>query len=330
MGAGRALNNESPSAAFIGISLACVIISQALAYLTSVAGEWPGLMSACAFLAIGVQWIVFLPSAWFHSEKFFDITGSFTYAFLAVFSLVQGGTFHGRQILVTVFVLIWSARLGTFLFIRVSRAGKDGRFEQIKENMPRFFNMWTIQGLWVFLTALPVFCLNSTKEDADFPSWCDYLGMVCFGLGFACEVIADNQKTAFAADPENEGKFISTGLWKFSRHPNYFGEIMLWVGIFFVCSSVFSGFQWVAVESPAFVAFLLMKVSGIPLLEARADEKWGEDQAYQAYKATTPELVPWPTAFSFDNLSDTPGNGGDLEELLIGDDQQPIVETSQV
>jgi len=190
--------------------------------------------------------------------------------------------------------------------------------------------MWTIQGLWVFLTALPVFCLNSTKEDADFPSWCDYLGMVCFGLGFACEVIADNQKTAFAADPENEGKFISTGLWKFSRHPNYFGEIMLWVGIFFVCSSVFSGFQWVAVESPAFVAFLLMKVSGIPLLEARADEKWGEDQAYQAYKATTPELVPWPTAFSFDNLSDTPGNGGDLEELLIGDDQQPIVETSQV
>merc|ERR1711988_222171 len=117
------------------------------------------------------------------TEKFFDLSGSFTYIFLALYSLTMSGHYTARQLLVTLFVIIWATRLGAFLYLRIQRAGKDGRFDEIKHNLPRFFNMWTIQGLWVFLTALPVFCLNATESDAEFPSWTDYLGLVCFGLG---------------------------------------------------------------------------------------------------------------------------------------------------
>lgn len=267
------------------------------------------------------------------TEKFFDLSGSFTYTFLALYSLIQSGHYYPRQLLVTLFVLIWAARLGTFLYLRIQRAknGKDGRFDEIKHNLPRFFNMWTIQGLWVFLTELPLFCLNSTPSDTAFPLWSDYLGLVCFGVGFACEVIADNQKTEFALQPENEGKFIQTGLWAFSRHPNYFGEILLWIGIFFVCSSAFTdAFQWICIISPMFVAFLLIKVSGVPLLEARADQKWGHDPAYLEYKARTPELIPIPSFAALTGVGDASLSAPLMdEEGPVEEDrpsEQPIVE----
>jgi steroid 5-alpha reductase family enzyme len=326
-----ALSNESPAFAFFGISVACLIISQFLAYVTSLPGEWPGIVSNCCLMAIGIQCLMCVPSAILATEKYFDMTGSFAYIFLALYSLFRGGTFHFRQILVTSFVVIWAVRLGAFLHLRIQRAGKDGRFDEIKNNIPRFFNMWTIQGLWVVLTELPVFCLNATEENVVFPMWSDYLGMVCFGFGLALEVIADQQKTEFALNPDNEGKWISTGLWAFSRHPNYFGEIVLWIGIFLIAATTFSDGQWACIESPIFVAFLLVKVSGIPLLEARADEKWGEDEQYQAYKERTPVLIPFPSLESFESRTQT-GGASDLSESLITSedaDQQPIVEIDE-
>lgn len=339
MGRGGALTNESPAVAFFGISIACILISQALAYFTSLPEHWPGTVSTCAFLSIGLQWLIFIPSAMLSTEKFFDLSGSLTYMFLAVYSLTMSGHYTARQLLVTLFVIIWATRLGAFLFLRIQRAGKDGRFDEIKHNLPRFFNMWTIQGLWVFLTELPLFVINSTPapDHSDFPTWSDYLGMVLFGLGFACEVIADNQKTQFSMQPENEGRWIQTGLWAYSRHPNYFGEILLWLGIFFISSSAFTNaFQWLAIESPFFVAFLLMKVSGVPLLEARADAKWGQDPAYQEYKARTPELIPLPTSLSaLAGISDTSLSERLMEDSPADPEQaasetpadQPIVES---
>jgi len=335
-----ALSNESPAVAFFGISIACLIISQTLAYLTSLEDEWPGEISTCALLCIGLQWLMFIPSAFLLTEKFFDMTGTASYFVLAVFSLVRGKTFHLRQLVVTLFVLVWSVRLGAFLYLRVQRAGKDGRFDEIKHNLPRFFNMWTIQGLWVFLTELPLFCLNSIQHDVEFPQWTDYTGMVCAAIGFAFEVIADNQKTEFQANPENEGKWIQTGLWQFSRHPNYFGEILFWIGICLISTTVFSGTQWMCVESPVFVAFLLIKVSGIPLLEKRADMKWGDQAEYQAYKEQTPVLVPLPasvndlmtllSSFMPGPISEPRRSGptSELSESLMNDEgaQQPVVE----
>jgi len=298
-----------------------------LAYITTLPGEWPGINTKAAFMSIGFHWLVFLPSAFLATERFFDVTGQLDYSFLALWSLMAGGTYHTRQFLVTMCVLIWSIRLGIFLYLRIQRKQKDGRFDEIKHHIPRFFNMWTIQGCWVYLTMVPVFCLNATETDVPFPQSSDYFGMVCFGIGFACEVIADNQKTAFAMNPDNEGKWISTGLWALSRHPNYFGEILLWIGIFLMSSTVFTGGQWLAIESPCFVAFLLIKVSGIPLLEARAENEWGHDPTYQAYKEATPELIPWPTSINMSHFMDSPT---DLKQSLMGDaesGQQPMVET---
>jgi len=325
------LSNESPSVAFFGISIACIIISQALAYLATQEGNWPGVVSKCAALAIGLQWVVFVPSAMLQTEKFFDLCGSVTYFTLAIYSLMKGETFYARQVIITLCVVAWAVRLGLFLYLRIQRAGgKDGRFDTIKNNIPRFFNMWTIQGLWVFFTALPVFCLNATKANAPF-GWVDYLGLLCFGLGFTIEVFADNQKTAFSKDEANQDKWISTGLWAFSRHPNYFGEIVLWVGIFLVSSTVLTGGQWISILSPVFVAFLLIKVSGIPLLEARADDKWGNDPAYLEYKANTSVLIPWPNAtnmgMALAAASDSSAGAGLEESLMEG--QPPIVEKAQ-
>jgi len=337
VGSGHALSNNSPSIAFYGISVACIVISQALAYFTSPEGQWPGQLAICALASIGMQWLMFLPSALFGTGSFFDVTGTATYFTLALYSLISQGTYHLRQVIVTLFVLVWSVRLGAFLFQRVKRVGKDQRFDEIKNNMPRFFNMWTIQGLWVFLTALPVFCLNAIAQDSDFPQWTDYVGILLAAVGFSFEVIADNQKTAFRMDPANQDKFISTGLWSFSRHPNYFGEICFWIGIFLACSTMFSGFQWLCLESPLFVAFLLIKVSGIPLLEARAERRWKDDPAYKTYVDTTPVLIPSITKYSVGEIiamlsehREAPPvriGGDDLSEHLIEEGAlQPVVE----
>ena len=114
------------------------------------------------------------------------------------------------------------------------------------------------------------------------------------GLHANFEVVADTQKSAFKADPANAGRFITTGLWSWSRHPNYFGEITLWTGMAVLALPVLSGWNWVALISPVFVFVLLTRISGIPMLEHRARKRWGDDPAFQAYTANTSVLVPLP------------------------------------
>jgi steroid 5-alpha reductase family enzyme len=122
----------------------------------------------------------------------------------------------------------------------------------------------------------------------------DAVGCALWLFGFGIEVMADAQKSAFRNNPDNRGRFISTGLWAWSRHPNYFGEIVLWTGLFLVSVSQLQGLEWLVGLSPVFVAGLLIAGSGIPLLEADADTRWGSDPDYQRYKATTPVLVLRP------------------------------------
>jgi steroid 5-alpha reductase family enzyme len=122
------------------------------------------------------------------------------------------------------------------------------------------------------------------------------VGFLLWILGFGIEVIADRQKSKFRADPQNAGKFINTGLWSWSRHPNYFGEILLWIGVAVITIPVLSGWQWLTLISPIFVAILLTRVSGIPILESLADEKWGGQAEYENYKGKTSLLIPKPPA----------------------------------
>jgi len=120
------------------------------------------------------------------------------------------------------------------------------------------------------------------------------IGFLVWVFGFAFEVTADTQKSRFRADPNNKGKFIHTGLWAWTRHPNYFGEIVLWVGVAIIALPVLRGWQWVTLISPVFVALLITRISGVPLLEKQADERWGGQEDYEAYKERTPVLIPRP------------------------------------
>jgi steroid 5-alpha reductase family enzyme len=147
-----------------------------------------------------------------------------------------------------------------------------------------------LQGLWVFMCTYPalIALASPSKEENTFLA----IGAIVWLVGWIYEVIADQQKTAFNKDPQNAGQFINVGVWKQSRHPNYVGELVLWTGITIIAAPVYQGSQWLALITPVFVYWLLNKVSGVNLLEERADKKWGHDPAYQAYKKDTPIFFP--------------------------------------
>lgn len=240
--------------------------------------------------AFVIQWVVFVPSYVARTERFFDLTGSVTYIAVTV-GVLLAGSWDARRVLLAVLVLVWAVRLGVFLFGRVSRSGADDRFDEIKGSFPRFLAVWTIQGLWVSVTAAAAWIAISASRQVGIDAFA-VVGFVLWAAGFAVEVVADQQKSRFRADPANRGRFISTGLWSRSRHPNYFGEILLWIGVAVIALPVLEGWQWVGLVSPVFVAVLIIRVSGIPLLEAKAEAKWGGQPDYEAYKQTTPVLVP--------------------------------------
>lgn len=250
-----------------------------------------------AAIALAINWLAFVPAAITKSERFYDLTGTLTY--LAVTAFVVATTYRARGLtiidLVTAsLVVVWALRLGSFLVVRIRRAGKDARFDEMKTRPARFFVAWTLQGLWVFLTMLAAIAVLTRHEAQPMISPAVVVGWCVFVIGFAIEIVADRQKSAFSRRAENAGRFIESGLWAWSRHPNYAGEILLWTGMCVSAVEVMHGPLVVIVLSPLFVFVLLRFVSGVPLLEARADAKWGEDPAYRAYKERTPLLVLRP------------------------------------
>jgi steroid 5-alpha reductase family enzyme len=244
-------------------------------------------------LAFVIQWLAFIPAYLFQSESFFDLTGSITYISITALAVILSPIVDGRSILLSALVIIWAVRLGSYLFSRIRKAGKDSRFDDIKPSFLRFLNTWTIQGLWVTFTASAawVAITTNTRKELDIFA---LVGFLVWVVGFTIEVVADVQKSRFRADPKNKGRFISNGVWACSRHPNYFGEILLWVGVAIIVLPVLHGWQWISLISPLFVTLLITRVSGVPMLEKRADEKWGGQEDYEAYKKRTPVLVPIP------------------------------------
>ena len=249
----------------------------------------------CAVLCIGVQWIAWIPASMAKTERFYDLTGGLTYLIVVGFSLWAGSQSEApslRELIVSLLVVIWALRLSSFLYFRIHRTGKDGRFDRLKTSPIRFLVPWTIQGLWVFLTMIVVIVINSQTGSAPALGIWDAVGLSIWLLGFSIEVVADNQKTVFNTESNNQGKWIDSGLWSYSRHPNYLGEILLWTGIACFGISCFTGLERVAWISPIFIYLLLTKLSGIPILDRRALEKWGDDVEYQRYRENTPALFP--------------------------------------
>ena len=252
----------------------------------------------CVALAFVIQWLAFIPAYLLQTERFYDLTGSLTYITVTIVAVVLGPTPDTRSYVLLALVLIWAARLGGYLFTRIRKVGKDDRFDTIKPSFIRFLNTWTLQALWVTITLAAALAAITSNVRMGFGVLA-IIGVLVWLAGFGLEAMADLQKSRFRADPANKGTFISTGLWARSRHPNYFGEIVLWIGVALIAVPVLRGWQWVTLISPIFVFLLLTRVSGVPLLEKRADDRWGTQNDYKAYKARTPVLVPLPRRANF-------------------------------
>jgi steroid 5-alpha reductase family enzyme len=287
--------NNAETRSIIAIPI-ILFLAAGIAYAGSQGGVYVNgipLFALCTGLAFIIQWIAFIPAYIKQTEKFFDLTGSITYILVIVTAVVLSPAIDFRSLLLLTLVSVWAIRLGSFLFLRIQTAGEDRRFREIKPSLARFLLTWTLQGLWVtFSLAAAIAAITSTvRVDLEFFT---LAGLLVWLLGFGIEVIADWQKSKFRSIPENKGRFINVGLWSWSRHPNYFGEIVLWIGIAIITLPVLRGWQWLTLISPIFVILLLTRISGVPMLEARADEKWGGQADYEAYKSNTSVLIPLP------------------------------------
>jgi steroid 5-alpha reductase family enzyme len=245
-------------------------------------------------LAFVIQWIAFLPAYIFQTEKFYDLTGSLTYLTIVWYALTFSSNHFSdlsiSNITIVLLITFWALRLGSFLFMRIHKDGEDKRFRSIKPSATQFFMTWTLQGLWVSLCSMCALTAISS-ESGVVVNALFYIGLALFIYGFSVEIIADKQKSKFRSIPENRDSFITTGLWAKSRHPNYFGEIVLWTGIACISFSSLKGMQYLTLISPIFTYLLLVYVSGVRMLEARADKKWGNDQIYIKYKDETSKLL---------------------------------------
>ena len=240
-----------------------------------------------------IQWLVFIPSFINRTEHFFDLTGSLTFISAVLFTLMAIPEIYLRDIIITLLVVIWATRLGSFLFFRVRNDGGDGRFDIMKTKFWWFLMTWNIQGMWVFLSLAAALAAMTSSEKVETDIFL-FIGTLIWILGFSIEVVSDNQKSKFRSNPENKDKFITTGIWSWSRHPNYFGEILLWIGITVIALPVLQGWQFVTLISPIFIIILLTQISGVRLLELRGKKKWGDDEEYKNYIKKTSVLIPLP------------------------------------
>ena len=249
----------------------------------------------CVLISFTIHLIIFIPSAIMKNEKFYDFTGMIAYLSIIIFAIqqkyIQIHSIDIYSLVLSLLISIWTLRLGIFLFYRVLKVGEDIRFKDVKNNALKFFVWFSISSLWVSLTTMAAMNVVTSKNyNKDLTLL--YIGTMIWVFGFLFEIISDYQKIKFKNNASNKNKFIDSGLWSISRHPNYFGEIILWIGIYIITLPATSGLEYLGIISPLFVIVLLNKVSGINLLEASADKKWGSSKEYQKYKKITPKLIP--------------------------------------
>tara|TARA_B100001059_G_scaffold89706_1_gene88262 strand:+ start:403 stop:1260 length:858 start_codon:yes stop_codon:yes gene_type:complete len=239
-----------------------------------------------------IQWVAYIPAYLFQTEKFYDLTGSLTYltaTWFVYLSSNQENPLNIASLIVTVLISLWAIRLGSFLFSRIHKDGEDKRFRSIKTSASQFFMTWTLQGMWVSICSMCAITGISSSAGIVINNLF-YIGFALFIIGFSIEIIADYQKTAFRTIKENKDKFITTGLWSKSQHPNYFGEILLWSSVALMSFSSLSSTQYLTMISPIFTYVLLVYISGVRMLDDMGNKKWGHLEEYKEYKKNTPVL----------------------------------------
>ena len=220
-------------------------------------------------------------------DKVTDFSGTANFLLLAIATLWLGEDFSFPKIIASLMVILWSLRLGAYLSYRILVWGEDNRFDVMRSKFWSFLGFWVMQILWVFLTCLPVIYFNSLDSPDELNTLAT-IGVSMFLIGLIIEAWSDYSKFNHKLNGE---KWCTAGLWKYSRHPNYFGNILLWFGIFVFCYG-YDVPLWTII-GPLWTTFLLLFVSGIPLLEASADKKYGDDSEYLQYKSNTSILIPW-------------------------------------
>ncbi len=271
------------------ISVLSFAISYGIAHLTGSV-----IVKNAVLLAYVIHWIAYIPAYLFQTEKFYDLTGSVTYLSVVWFvflSTYQSISLNFGNFILVLLISIWTIRLGLFLFMRIHKAGEDKRFRTIKTSASQFFMTFTISGLWVTLCSMCALVAISSPEGLVMNAL-TYVGIILFIIGFGIEIVADNQKTAFRSIEANKDSFITSGLWSKSRHPNYFGEVLLWFAISVISFSSLEGLQLITLISPIFTYILLVYVSGVRMLEDMNDKKWADNEQYKSYKKNTPMLFP--------------------------------------
>lgn len=274
---------------FLNILFAALAFSftMTIAYLAK-----SDIVMQAVMLAFLIQWVAYIPAYIFQTEKFYDLTGSLSYLTVIWFVFFSSNNLSGlniQNLIVVTLISIWAIRLGTFLFGRIHKDGEDKRFRTIKTSASQFFMTWTLQGMWVSICTMCAITAISSSQGI-IANTLFYLGLAFFIVGFAIEVVSDQQKSAFRAVPENKEKFITSGLWSKSQHPNYFGEILLWSAIALLSISSLNGTQYLTLISPIFTYVLLVYISGVRMLDDMGNKKWGHLEEYKEYKRNTPTL----------------------------------------
>ena len=244
-------------------------------------------------ISVAINAVFFALAALLRTDKVTDLSYSLSFVVLAVVLIFRAGYFSLLHVLTAVLICAWGIRLGAYLFSRILKTGVDHRFDDMRDRPLRFARFWALQALTVWVVMLPAIRLFSLPGRHGLPA-ATIVGAALWVLGFAVEVTSDAQKSAFKRDPGARESFISSGLWRFSRHPNYFGESLLWWGLFVAAVPVFSGWDFLTALGPLFLTLLLLFVSGVPLLEKSADKKHGSEPAYQEYKRRTSIFLPLP------------------------------------
>jgi len=255
-------------------------------------------LSITALVTLGWQLSFALYATASKSDKVTDLCFGTNFAVLVILTLFLGQTFYVRQIVVTSLVVVWGLRLAGYLFYRINKIGKDKRFDEVRGHCVRFSIWFLFQFISIWLMATPQVILNAEKSNPDIGAL-DIVGWSIWAIGFFFESVGDHQKFVFRSNPNNKAKWCDVGLWKLSRHPNYFGEICCWWGCFLSCASVLSSWRWFSIVGPVFITVCLLFLSGIPTTEKSSDTRCGSIPEYQEYKQRTPILIPFfPGIFS--------------------------------
>lgn len=241
-----------------------------------------------------INGVFFLVAALLRTDVFTDITYSLSFVALAAIMLIFAPSPSLAAIVAASAVMLWAVRLGGYLFWRILHIKVDHRFDDKRGSFLKFGAFWLLQAVSAWVIMLPVYGFFASARAATLSPALLVPGLAVFFAGFILEAVADAQKYAFKSKPESKGEFMSSGVWKYSRHPNYFGEMLVWWGIALPGAFAFRGVELLYFLGPVYITLLLLFVSGIPLLEKEAERKWGDRADYREYKKRTSILVPLP------------------------------------